>query len=149
MTPLPSRFVLAGALGLLAVTHGPSAGAAQPAVQPAVKAAAVRVLALPQMDGANLKVHVIQVTYPPGAMSMAHRHPCPIIGYMISGTMRMQVSDQPVAEYKAGDTFFELPTDVHRMGSNPSKDTPAVFTATFVCDKDTPLSVPVTEAPAQ
>ncbi len=99
------------------------------------------------MDGANLKVHAIQVTYPPGATSSAHRHPCPVIGYMISGTMRMQVSDQPPAEYKAGDSFVEMPTDVHRVGTNPSADTPAVFLATFVCDKDTPLSVPVTGAP--
>ena len=147
MPALPSRFALAAALALLAVTHGPSVRAAQ--TPPAVKAAAVRVVALPKMDGANLKVHVVQVTYPPGAASTAHRHPCPIVGYMISGTMRMQVSDQPVAEYKAGDTFVEMPTDVHRMGSNPSTDTPAVFTATFVCDKDTPLSVPVTATPAQ
>ena len=146
MPVLPSRLVLAGVLAIVAAAHGPSARAGQN--QPAVKASPVRVVALPQMDGANLKVHVIQVTYPPGASSTAHRHPCPIVGYMISGTMRMQVSDQPVAEYKAGDTFFEMPTDVHRMGSNPSADTPAVFTATFVCDKDTPLSVPVT-APAQ
>jgi quercetin dioxygenase-like cupin family protein len=61
---------------------------------------------------------------------------------MVSGTMRMQVSDQPPAEYKAGDTFVEMPTDVHRVSTNPSADTPAVFTATFVCDKETPLSVP-------
>ena len=109
----------------------------------------MRVVALPKMDGANLKVHAIQVTYPPGATSSAHRHPCPVVGYMISGTMRMQVSDQPPAEYKAGDSFVEMPTDVHRMATNPSADTPAVFLVTFVCDKETPLSVPVTDAPAK
>jgi len=35
-----------------------------------------------------------------------------------------------------------MPTDVHRVGTNPSPDTPAVFLATFVCDHDTPLSIP-------
>jgi quercetin dioxygenase-like cupin family protein len=94
------------------------------------------------MDGANLKVHAIEVTYPPGATSTAHRHPCPVVGYMISGTMRMQVSDGPVTDYKPGETFVEMPTDVHRMATNPSAETPAVFLATFVCDKETPLSVP-------
>ena len=138
MPALLRRFLPVSALALLAAIFGPSSGAAQPSV----KAAAVRVVALPKMDGANLKVHAIQVTYPPGATSSAHRHPCPVIGYMISGTMRMQVSDQPPAEYKAGDTFVEMPTDVHRLGTNPSPDTPAVFLATFVCDKDTPLSIP-------
>jgi quercetin dioxygenase-like cupin family protein len=138
MPALLRRFVPVSALVLLTATLGPPSGAAQATV----KAAAVRVVALPKMDGANLKVHAIQVTYPPGATSAAHRHPCPVIGYMISGTMRMQVSDQAPAEYKPGDTFVEMPTDVHRVGTNPSPDTPAVFLATFVCDKDTPLSIP-------
>ena len=140
MPPALPRLFLAGALTILVAMFGPASGTAQPSV----KAAPVRVVALPKMDGANLKVHAIQVTYPPGATSSAHRHPCPVFGYMISGTMRMQVSDQPPAEYKAGDSFSEMPTDVHRMATNPSADTPAVFLATFVCDTDTPLSVPVT-----
>jgi quercetin dioxygenase-like cupin family protein len=143
MPALSPRFTLASALAVLVATLGPASGVAQPSV----KAAAVRVVGLPKMDGANLKVHAIQVTYPPGATSQAHRHPCPVVGYMISGTMRMQVSDQPPAEYKAGDSFAEMPTDVHRMATNPSADTPAVFLATFVCDKETPLSVPVTAVP--
>jgi quercetin dioxygenase-like cupin family protein len=145
MPALSRRFALAGALIVLSTTLGPSSGAAQSSV----KAVPVRVAALPKMDGANLKMYAIQVTYPPGATSSAHRHPCPVVGYMISGTMRMQVSDQPSAEYKAGDTFVEMPTDVHRVGTNPSTDTPAVFLATFVCDRETPLSVPVTDTPAK
>jgi len=140
------RIACAGVLIATVAAAGTATIAAQ--APPAVKAKPVRAaVALPKMDGANLKVHAIQVTYPPGATSSAHRHPCPVIGYMISGTMRMQVSDQPPAEYKAGDSFSEMPTDVHRMATNPSADTPAVFLATFVCDKDTPLSVPVTGAP--
>ena len=132
------RLAALGALAVVLALLGPAAGTAQPAV----KATPVKVVALPKMDGANLKVHAVQVTYPPGATSNAHRHPCPVVGYMISGTMRMQVSEQPVAEYKAGDSFVEMPTDVHRMATNPSPDTPAVFLVTFVCDKETPLSIP-------
>jgi quercetin dioxygenase-like cupin family protein len=142
------RVAGAGALLLTLCGAGLAAIAAQ-APPPAVKAAAVRVVALPKMDGANLKVHAVQVTYPPGAASNAHRHPCPVVGYMISGTMRMKVSDQPEATYTAGDTFVEMPTDVHRVSTNPSADTPAVFLVTFVCDKDTPLSVPVADPPAR
>ena len=141
MTAASLRFVLAGALVSTLAGAGIASVAAQ-APPPASRARAARVVALPQMDGANLKVHAIEVTYPPGATSSAHRHPCPVVGYMISGTMRMQVSDQPEAVYKAGDTFVEMPTDVHRMATNPSPDTPAVFLVTFVCDKETPLSVP-------
>lgn len=148
MTSAVCRFALAGALVGAVATLGIApvgAQAQQPA--PAVRGRAARVAALPKMDGANLKVHAIEVTYPPGATSTAHRHPCPVVGYMISGTMRMQVSDGPVTDYKAGDTFVEMPTDIHRMATNPSADTPSVFLATFVCDKETPLSVPVTAVP--
>jgi quercetin dioxygenase-like cupin family protein len=133
------RVAVTCALAILMAVLGPVSGAAQSTVKAKPVRAAV---ALPKMDGANLKVHTIEVTYPPGATSAAHRHPCPVIGYVMSGTIRMQVSDQPVAEYKAGDTFVEMPTDVHRLGTNPSADTPAVFLVTFVCDKDTPLSIP-------
>jgi len=136
------RVACAGALVATVAAAGVATTAAQ-APTPAVKAKPVRAaVALPKMDGANLKVHTLEVTYPPGATSAAHRHPCPVIGYVLSGTIRMQVSDQPVAEYKAGDTFVEMPTDVHRVGANPSADTPAVFLVTFVCDKETPLSIP-------
>lgn len=127
---------------LIAVQAAAAGPQAPPAPTPAVKARAARVAPLPQMDGANLKVHAVEVTYPPGATSTAHRHPCPLVGYMVSGTMRMQVSDGPLTEYKAGDTFVELPTDVHRVATNPSADTPAVFLVTFVCDRETPLTVP-------
>jgi quercetin dioxygenase-like cupin family protein len=146
MTAASSRLILAGPLALALGAAGYTPVDAQ-APAATVKARAARVAALPKMDGANLEVHALEVTYPPGATSTAHRHPCPVVGYMISGTMRMQVSDQPPAEYKAGDSFSEMPTDVHRMATNPSADTPAVFLATFVCDKETPLSVPVTAVP--
>ena len=142
MPTLSLRFACAGALAATLAVAGIATIAAQAPPQ-AVKARPVRAaVALPKMDGANLKVHTLEVTYPPGSTSAAHRHPCPVIGYVMSGTIRMQVSDQPVAEYKAGDTFVEMPTDVHRLGANPSADTPAVFLVTFVCDKDTPLSIP-------
>ena len=141
MSAASLRLVPAAALVVTLALAGIASipGQAPPA---AVKGRAARVAQLPKMDGANLKVHAIEVTYPPGATSTAHRHPCPVIGYMVSGTMRMQVSDGPVTDYKPGETFVEMPSDVHRMATNPSTDTPAVFLATFVCDKETPLSVP-------
>jgi quercetin dioxygenase-like cupin family protein len=142
------RFAIAGALVATLAATGIAVLAAQ-APPPAVKARAARVVALPKMDGDNLKVHATEVTYPPGATSTAHRHPCPVVGYMVSGTMRMKISDGPVTDYKPGDTFVEMPTDVHRMATNPSTDTPAVFVVTFICDKETPMSVPVTDAPAK
>ena len=36
--------------------------------------------ALPHLDGANLKVTVVEVVYGPGQSSRPHSHPCPVIG---------------------------------------------------------------------
>ena len=125
----------------MVATLGPAAGAAPQA--PAVKAAPIRVAPLPKLDGEHLTMRLVEVTYPPGAASQAHRHPCPLVGYVLSGTIRMQIDNGAPQDYKAGDTFVELPTNVHTSATNPSTDTPAKFLVTFLCDKETPLTVPV------
>ncbi len=102
--------------------------------------------ALPRLDGTHLEATIVEVSYEPGGANTPHRHPCPVIGYMLEGSMRMQVKGQPERIYKAGDTFFESPTDVHLVSANASQDKPARFLAYFVCDQKTPLSVPVTDA---
>jgi len=51
--------------------------------------------ALPHMDGANLKVTVVEVVYGPGQSSRPHSHPCPVIGYIAEGAIRSQVKGEP------------------------------------------------------
>jgi quercetin dioxygenase-like cupin family protein len=104
--------------------------------------------ALPQMDGAHLETTVVEVTYPPGGANATHRHPCPVIGYVLEGALRMQVMGKAEVTYNPGDTFYEAPTDVHQVSANASQDKPARFLAYFVCDHRTPLSVPVPSVPA-
>jgi quercetin dioxygenase-like cupin family protein len=140
---VPVLVTLAATLGLAAQPAG------GPAPQPAAaaKGVPIRTVPLPKMDGDHLSMRLVEVTYPPGAVSQAHRHPCPVLGYVLSGTIRMQIDDNPPQDFKAGDTFVELPTNVHRLGMNPSQDTPAKFLVTFLCDKDTPLTVPEPQSP--
>jgi quercetin dioxygenase-like cupin family protein len=104
--------------------------------------------ALPKLDGAQLEATVVEVTYEPGGSNTAHRHPCPVIGYVLEGALRMQVKGQPERIYKPGDSFFESPDDVHQVSANASDTESARFLAYFVCDHRTPLSVPVTDADA-
>jgi quercetin dioxygenase-like cupin family protein len=101
--------------------------------------------ALPRLDGSRLEATLVEVSYDPGGANTPHRHPCPVIGYMLEGSMRMQVKGQPERIYKPGDTFFESPTDVHVVSANTSQNQPARFLAYFVCDQRTPLSVPVAD----
>lgn len=101
---------------------------------------------LPALDGRRLEATLVEVTYPPGGANPAHRHPCPVIGYVLEGALRMQVKGQPERIFKPGEAFFESPSDVHLVSANASQDAPARFLAHFVCDHATPLSVPATDA---
>jgi len=99
---------------------------------------------LPPLDGQHLEATVVEVTYEPGGANTAHRHPCPVIGYVLEGSLRMQVQGQPERIYTPGESFYEAPTDVHLVSANASADKPARFLAYFVCDHRTPFSIPVT-----
>jgi quercetin dioxygenase-like cupin family protein len=99
---------------------------------------------LPVMNGSRLRVTVLEVTYPPGGASMPHRHPCPVIGYVVRGAVRMQSAGAPERVYRAGESFYEEPNTTHVVSANASRARPATFIATFTCDQVAELSVPVT-----
>ena len=132
---------IGGGLAIAAVVAAAAAATAQTA-KPAARSRVAIAQKLPALDGTHLEATIVEVSYPPGGANTAHRHPCPVVGYMLEGAMRMQVKGQPERIYHAGDTFFEAPTDVHAVSANASDDAPARFLAYFVCDHATPLSVP-------
>src|SRR3984957_18715068 len=76
--------------------------------------------ALPQMDAAHLQVTTVEVTYPPGGSSTPHSHPCPVIGYVLKGAVRMQVKGGLPATYTAGESFYEAPDGIHLISENVS-----------------------------
>ena len=97
---------------------------------------------LPEMNGKTLNMKVVDVRVAPGAASAPHMHGCAVVVYVISGAMRMQVRGGPENVYRAGQTFFEKPTDIHQVSANASATDSAHFTATFVCDRVGPLTTP-------
>jgi quercetin dioxygenase-like cupin family protein len=99
--------------------------------------------ALPALDPAHLQVTTVEVTYPPGGSSTPHSHPCPVIGYVLKGAVRMQVKGGAEHIYRPGDSFYEEPNGVHMVSKNASATKPATFLAYFICDHTGPLSVKV------
>jgi quercetin dioxygenase-like cupin family protein len=85
---------------------------------------------------------VIEVTYGPGESSPPHRHPCPVIGYVIEGEYRSRSGTEPAVVYRAGQSFYEAPEAVHQVSANASTARPVRFLAYFVCDRQGSLSVP-------
>jgi quercetin dioxygenase-like cupin family protein len=96
--------------------------------------------AMPRLDGAGLKASIVEVTYPPGGESRPHTHPCPVIGYIISGHYRSGVKGSEERVYGSGDTFYEAPNGLHMVSRNESSTEPTKFLAFFLCDHDVPLS---------
>ena len=98
---------------------------------------------LPALDPAHLQVTTVEVTYPPGGSSAPHSHPCPVIGYVLKGAVRMQVKGGALSIYKVGDSFYEPPNGVHLVSENVSAKEPATFLAYFICDHAAPLATKV------
>lgn len=101
--------------------------------------------ALPQLNGAGLKVTLVEVNYAPGEASHAHSHPCAVVGYVVAGAIRTQVKGEPVMIYKAGESFYEAPNGIHLISANASSTEPAKLLAYLLCDHEAPLSVDVPE----
>ena len=101
---------------------------------------------LPALDGNRLQVTLVEVTYAPGQFSQPHRHPCPVIGYVLEGALRMRVGNGPEVIYKTGEGFYEEPNAEHLVSANASRTEQARFLAYFTCDHDEPLSAPIRHA---
>jgi quercetin dioxygenase-like cupin family protein len=104
--------------------------------------------ALPQLDTGRLRISVVEVAYRPGGSSLPHSHPCPVIGYVVQGSIRTQVKGEPEATYQAGEAFYEAPNGTHLVSANASANEPAKLVAFFVCDHEAPLSGTPTQAGA-
>ena len=99
--------------------------------------------ALPNTQGKSMIAVV--VSYPPGAKSLPHHHATSsfIYAYVLSGTIRSQVGDEPARVYEVGEGFYELPGSYHRISENASETQPASLLAVFVVDSsDKKLTIP-------
>src|ERR1700745_1352127 len=111
-----------------------------------VKAADVKELfAIDLADYPGKEGRVMEVSYPPGAQDVVHRHDAHAFVYVLEGQIVMQLKGQPAVTLKAGQTFYEGPTDVHVVGRNASKTKPARFVVVLLKAKGAPVLTPVQE----
>jgi quercetin dioxygenase-like cupin family protein len=110
------------------------------------KAADVKELfAIDLADYPGKEGRMIEVSYPPGAQDMVHRHDAHTFVYVLEGQIIMQLKGQPAVTLKAGQTFYEGPTDVHVVGRNASNTEPARFVVVLLKGKGAPIVTPVKE----
>jgi quercetin dioxygenase-like cupin family protein len=91
---------------------------------------------IPNVPGKRL-VSIV-VDYPPGTSSVPHRHAGSafIYAYVVSGSIRSQVDDEPVRVYKTGEFWFENPGAHHRVSANGSDTESSRLLAVFIVDAD-------------
>jgi len=96
---------------------------------------------LPDIPGKELLM--ITVEYPPGSHDPVHRHNAHAFIYVLEGSIVMGVNGEKPLTLTAGQTFYEGPNDIHTVGRNASKTTPAKFLVFLLKDKGSPVLIPL------
>ena len=84
---------------------------------------------------------VARAEFAPGAAAGKHTHPGEELGYVLEGTLLLEVTGKPPVTLKAGDVFFVPAGVVHdskNVGTGPAK-----VLATYVVEKGKPVATPV------
>src|SRR6185503_17221122 len=112
---------------------------------PADAADVKELFAIDLADYPGKEARIIEVSYPPGAQDVVHRHDAHAMVYVLEGEIIMQLKGQPAVTLKAGQTFYEGPADVHVVGRNASTTEPARFVVVLLKAKGAPVLTPVKE----
>ena len=115
------------------------------AAVPAEAADVEELFAIDLADYPGKEGRMIEVSYPPGAQDVAHRHDAHAFVYVLEGQIIMQLKGQPAVTLKAGRTFYEGPTDVHVVGRNASNTELARFVVVLLKGKGAAILTPVKE----
>lgn len=83
---------------------------------------------------------LVEVNFAPGAASQAHRHPGPILGYVVDGQMRTAINHEPDQIIPAGGTFFEPHGALHTSFSSANPQAPVRAVAFLVVPSGSPLT---------
>lgn len=86
------------------------------------------------------------VVFAPGEVVPAHRHNADVFAYVLAGSIITQVQGGKPQTVKAGEVFYESPTDVHIASRNASTTQPATLLVFFVKKTGAPPTVAVPKA---
>jgi quercetin dioxygenase-like cupin family protein/ketosteroid isomerase-like protein len=94
----------------------------------------VRTLLLTAFLGSRniTSVDVRQIIFAPGQQSGCHKHPCPVVGFIVDGSALLQVEGQIPIEVPAGSAFYEPADTVISRFGNLSSVAPLRFVACYL-----------------
>ncbi|GAA4323608.1 cupin domain-containing protein [Mucilaginibacter gynuensis] len=82
----------------------------------------------------NQQITMIIVTFAPGEVSGAHRHPIQTVAYVLEGELQSTFNGK-VERFKKGDAFYEDPNGLHAETRNLSATKEAKLLVYFIGDK--------------
>ena len=85
------------------------------------------------------RVEVREIAFEPNQETGRHKHPCPVISYVVEGTALVQEEGGPVREIHAGESVYEPADIVIARFDNASSTQPMRFIAHYLLSGDQPL----------
>src|SRR5262245_5977547 len=87
---------------------------------------------------------LIELNVAPNSRSSGpgHRHPGPVLGYVLEGQMRFAINGEPEKVLPVGGTFFEPIGAVHSTSGSPRTDGPTRALVFMLVPKGAPLTAP-------
>lgn len=80
-------------------------------------------------------VDVKKIDFRGGFKGGLHHHPCPVIGYIVKGTIEYQIEGEEVVILKQGDVFYEPANKTILRFDNSSLDEDATFVAFYLTEE--------------
>jgi quercetin dioxygenase-like cupin family protein len=114
---------------------------ALPSALAAERAATAPLRSQPLAD-LNKVADMLTVEYAPGQSSPPHRHNSHVLVYVLEGAVVMGVKGKEPVTVKAGETFYESPTDIHTVSRNASDTERAKFLVTLIHDPGAATMLP-------
>lgn len=115
-----SRKALILAVGISLAAVGITAAQHDENHSGSVKSLAARDI-METVDGKESTATAVEVTLEAGRAGTPHRHPGPVLGYVLEGEYEWAIDDLPATVLKVGETFYEPVGCLHRVSKNPGK----------------------------
>jgi quercetin dioxygenase-like cupin family protein len=77
-------------------------------------------------------VDVREITFVAGQQTGRHRHPCPVVGFVVEGAAVLEVEGQQPLQLPAGSSFYEPADTVILRFDNASFSAPMRFIAHYL-----------------